>query len=104
MVTSENIPHPDDCQWCDEARNCTTTVFISQEILNPLPLPDQTLENYYDSLCACGHQTIPSWNLGEDVPDFLPHTKLCREHTIRWMESVINLKMKFNPEQITGGE
>jgi len=99
MVTGENIPEPDNCQWCQEARNCTTSVFIAQEILNPLPQPDQTIEDYYNNICKCGHQTIPSYNLGKDIPDYLPHTTLCREHTIRWMESIIKLKMKHNPEE-----
>tara|TARA_R110002020_G_scaffold23867_3_gene79109 strand:+ start:883 stop:1239 length:357 start_codon:yes stop_codon:yes gene_type:complete len=100
MTVQEDMPHPDKCGWCREARNCSTTTFESRTLVDPLPQPDQTIGAYYEELCECGHQTIPSFEFkGRDIPEWLPHTKLCKEHTIRWMQEVINLKMKFNPEE-----
>ena len=99
MTTKEDMPHPDNCKWCREARSCPTFSFESNVLMNPLPNSGQTMGDYYNKLCECGHQTLPSFEFkGEDTPKRLQHTTLCKEHTMRWMQKVIDLKMKFNPE------
>ena len=98
MVTQEDLPHPDNCLWCLEARNCTKVAFLSKEILDPILQPNQTIQEYLSTVCDCGHQLIPSWAEGSDIPKYLPHTKLCKEHTLRWMMKVIDLKLKYESQ------
>jgi hypothetical protein len=99
MVTQDKIPEPDNCIWCQEARNCTTVAFLSKDLLDPLLPSTQTMDEYLANLCECGHQRIPSWAEGEDIPEFIPHTKLCIEHTIRWMEQICRLKVQFDSKR-----
>ena len=96
-LQEEKMPHPDECKWCAEARNCTTKWFNAKDLLDPLPQPGQTQRAYLESLCECGHQLIPSFDAeAKDIPETLQHTTLCKEHTIRWMATIIDLKLKFN--------
>lgn len=97
MTTQNDIPEPEDCLECKDARNCTTTTFQTKVLTDPLPQVDQSITDYLSSLCECGHQLIPSFVSG-DTPPSIEHTKLCREHTVRWMQQVIEMKLKFNPE------
>jgi len=100
MPVQEDMPHPDNCKWCQEARNCPTSSFDSRILLDPLPQSNQSMTDYLNNLCECGHQMVPSFSPdGKDIPSRLGHTKLCKEHTIRWMEKIITLKMEFNPEE-----
>ena len=95
MTTAEDLPNPENCLWCQEARNCTTSAFHSQMLLDPLIPAEQTLQQYLSKLCDCGHQLVPHFAEGSDIPEFIPHTKLCKEHTIRWMEKVIQLQKEY---------
>ena len=100
MQTQEEMPHPDNCKWCKEARDCPTVSFDSRILLDPLPQSNQSMTDYLNNLCECGHQMVPSFSSkAKDIPSRLEHTKLCKEHTIRWMEKIITLKMEFNPEE-----
>ena len=102
MVTQEGMPTPDNCTWCTEARNCTTKAFFAEDLLDPLPQPGQTQTAYLESLCECGHQLIPSFDdKAKDIPKTIPHTTLCKEHTIIWMSAIIDIKLKFDKDNPT---
>ena len=99
MTTQEELPDPKDCSACQDARNCTTKNFIPKILLEPLPQVDQTIPEYFRNLCKCGHQLMPGgFGLEEYKEPTITHTTMCVEHTIRWMNSVVNLKHKWNPE------
>ena len=61
MTTQNDIPEPEDCLECKDARNCTTTTFQTKVLTDPLPQVDQSITDYLSSLCECGHQLIPSF-------------------------------------------
>ena len=99
MLTQEDMPHPDNCIWCAEARNCSTKWFSTKDLLDPLPQPGQTQKGYLENLCDCGQQLVPSFdNEAKDIPETIQHTTLCQEHTIRWMTAIIDLKLKFDKD------
>ena len=67
-------------------------------LLDPKIPPDVGMQEYLSKLCDCGHQTIPSFAEGTDIPEFIPHTNLCIEHTLKWMETITNLKIKYDKQ------
>ena len=93
MTMTDELPHPDECVQCLEARTCKTTSFEARQILDPLHAPDQTIQDYLKGLCECGQQVIVHF-LEEPpkLPEFIPHTKMCIAHTIRWMTSIQTIR------------
>lgn len=95
-MTVQEIPEPEDCLFCQDARSCPVTSFETSILTDPQPTIDQSLADYLSSLCDCGQQLVPA--ITWDIPTRVEHTKLCKEHTVRWLQKVIKLKEQFNPK------
>ena len=90
---SNQLPDPDRCGWCQDARTCTTKDFPAATLATPKPVKDELLSTYFENLCHCGQQMALVLPPDSYTPEsIIPHTKLCKEHTIRWMQALIKLK------------
>ena len=79
---------------CLKARNCETKAFEANVILDPIPQPNQSLQEYLANLCQCGQQLVSAFDEPNDDIISIPHTKMCIEHTIHWMSQIIDLQIK----------
>ena len=95
MLTEESnqLPDPDRCGGCQNARACTTKDFPIETLTIPKPVKDELLSTYFENLCYCGQQMALVLSIDSYTPSsIIPHTKLCKEHTIKWMQALIKLK------------
>jgi hypothetical protein len=99
MTTFSDLPNPDNCIWCIAARNCSTHDFEYKLLIDPDVPEGQPLKEYYSSLCPCGQQTpaaLATTDPRDNPPDIVIHTKMCGDHTIKWLQNLMEMKVKFN--------
>lgn len=94
-----SLGHPGDCKWCTEALTCPTKSFEANQIIEPLNIPGQTIQEYLQGLCECGNQLVVHFeDKPPELPEFIPHTKMCREHTLHWMTKVAEMKVNYDKQ------
>ena len=93
-MTVQEIPEPEDCGDCQDARSCSTITFDTNTLTDPDVPEGQSITEYLSSLCQCGNQLVPAitWEGQAEIA----HTKLCREHTVRWMQQIVTLKQTYD--------
>ena len=92
---SDKLTAPDRCGWCQDARTCDTKEFPVETLATPNPVEGELLSTYFENLCHCGQQMALVLAPDSYTPNSnIPHTTLCKEHTIRWMQALINLKQE----------
>ena len=99
MTTLPDLPNPDNCIWCTAARNCSTPNFEYKLLIDPDVPEEQSLKEYYSSLCPCGHQNpaaLATIDPRDNPPDIVEHTKMCKDHTVKWLQDLMEMKVKFS--------